>query len=256
MPSKKGKKTTNVQVVQEPKDPQEEAFERLSDRLTTTFAQGFDKLQQAIVNMAAQPAPLNNPSPKPKRTSDETVVGYNTRNKNLRSLYNHTMDPPQKKPKKQQPKPAKPPATATRPADAIDVNQPDVPIPASSAPTSSAGHYSNVNIPTRPGPSDLALAMNDWIVGQAATNRPAYNLSNLPVSTSGIPNDPSLEAQVHQVLLNTASTLAKGNQNNPLYPHRYVYTLVQDITSDDQAKERYERKTYYCGSFISKRTLC
>lgn len=38
MPQRKAKKTTPPQVVQEPRDPQEEAFERLSDKLTATFA--------------------------------------------------------------------------------------------------------------------------------------------------------------------------------------------------------------------------
>lgn len=222
MPGRKGKKTTTTQNNQEPNDPQEDAFERLSDRLTATFAQGFDKLQQAIVTMAEQSASRPEPPPQPKRPAEDTAVGYNSRNKNLRPLYNPPVDPPQKKTKKQPAKPQKPSAAAGRPADAIDVTQPDVPTPAATAQTTSVGHCSNVNIPSRPGPSDTALAMNDWIIGQATTNKPPAQPSFLPLSVSQIPNDPSLEAQVHQVLLNTASSLAKGNQNNPLYPHRYV----------------------------------
>lgn len=64
--------------------------------------------------------------------------------------------------------------------------------------------------------------MNDWIIGHVNPKRTAPLQPGLPLSTAQMPNDPSLEAQVHQVLLNTASNIAKGNQNNGFYPHKYV----------------------------------
>lgn len=67
MPGKRGKKNTDQQTPQDPWDPQEEAFERLSDKLTATFSQGFDKLQQALVNIAEQAASQSKDSSQPKR---------------------------------------------------------------------------------------------------------------------------------------------------------------------------------------------
>lgn len=54
--------------------------------------------------------------------------------------------------------------------------------------------------------------MNDWIIGQAVPNKPLPTPFHLPMSASDINKDPALEAQVHQVLLNTATSLTKGNQ--------------------------------------------
>lgn len=78
----------------------------------TTFTQGFDKLQQAIVNMAEQAAAQHKDSSQQKRQTDLVNSGYNTRNKELRPLYNNDPAPPQKKPKK---KASKPQAAAGKP---------------------------------------------------------------------------------------------------------------------------------------------
>lgn len=222
MPGRKGKKNTTQQTPQDPRDPQEEAFERLSESLTATFSQGFDKLQQAMLTMANQPQTRQPASPPAKRSADDDIPGYNTRNKNLRPLYNPNTDPPQKRAKK---KPSKPSAAASKPADAIDVDERDVnaqPAPQATAAPTSVRHSSDVNTASRASSNDIDLAMNDWIIGQA--HKPLHQASalHLPTSTANMPNDPSLEAQVHQVLLNTASHLAKGNQKTGFYAHNYV----------------------------------
>lgn len=219
MPGRKGKKTTPPQEVAEQADPQHEAFERLSDKLTATFAQGFDKLQQAIVDMASKTAAQVNDSQQQKRPADTQSSGYNTRNKDLRPLYNPEPAPPQKKSKK---KPTKPAAAASRSEDAIEVDHTDVTIPQSNAQQPPVRHCADVNKNNNPGPSDLNLAMNDWVIGQATQSKTMPTPYHLPTSTATLPNDPSLEAQVQQVLLNTASHLAKGNQNTGFYPHRYI----------------------------------
>lgn len=222
MPRRKGKKTTNQQTPQEPEDPQAEAFERLSDKRTATFTQGFDKLQQAIVTMAQQTTAQTKEANQQKRPAEEDIPGYNTRNKGLRPVYNPQMDLTQNKPKKKAPKAS---AAAGKPTDAIDVQQDDANLPRSSAPAPPVRHClsaSDVNIPRQPGPSDNALDMNDWIIGQVNTQKPSASAFILLMSVADMPKDTSLEAQVQQVLLNTASSLAKGNQTNGLFPHKYV----------------------------------
>lgn len=169
--------------------------------------------------MAAQLAPNNNQPPPHERVAEPEVLGYNTRNENLRPLYNPDPIPPQKKQKKKQSKPS---AAAGKPQDAIDVNNEDVPLPASSVRSPSVRHYHDVNNMPRTAQGDANLAMNDWTINQAAKTFPTLSAHNLPMSVADIPKDPSLEAQVQQVLLNTASHLAKGNQNNGFYPHKYA----------------------------------
>lgn len=78
MPAKKSKKTPPQDEVQEQLDPQQEAFEKLSDKLTATFAQGFDKLQQAIVDMAGKVATQAIDSQQQKRPAEPESSGYNT----------------------------------------------------------------------------------------------------------------------------------------------------------------------------------
>lgn len=218
MPGTRSKKNTPDQTIQDPKDTQEQAFERLSDKLTASFAKGFDEIQEAIVNMAQQTAAQQTEFLQQKRNAAPEPTGHDTRNKNLYPLYNPDPAPPQKKSKK---KPAKTQPAAAAQAEAIDIEHPDVSIPATTAPYTSVGHCRNINNASSSGPSELNLAMNDWIIGQAAQNKTSAAFS-LPTATSELPNDPSLEAQVQQVLINTASHLAKGNQNTGFYPHRYV----------------------------------
>lgn len=132
------------------------------------------------------------------------------------------MEVPQTKPKK---KAGRPPAAAGKPQDAVDVHHLEVNVPASSAPAPSVSHCqstSGVNILTQPGPNDNAFAMNDWIIGQVQKEKTLDTPFHLPMSVADINKDSSLEAQVQQVLLNTASTLSKGNQNTGFYPHIYV----------------------------------
>lgn len=64
--------------------------------------------------------------------------------------------------------------------------------------------------------------MNQWLINEAPKHKGSFSFNNLPTSAAGIPNDPQLEAQVQNVLLNTASTLAKGNVHSGLFPHKYV----------------------------------
>lgn len=218
MPGTRSKKTPPNQTPPDPKDAQAEAFERLSEKLTATFSQGFEKMQEAIVNMAQKTTAQQTEISNQKRQAEPEFAGYDTRNKDLRPFYNPEPVPPQKKSKK---KPSKSQPAPAMPADAIDVDHSDVSIPVSTAPCTSVGHGRNVNNFPNPGPSDLNLAMNDWIIGQAAQNKTS-SAFNLPTSTAELPNDSSLEAQVQQVLINTASHLAKGNQNTGFYPHRYV----------------------------------
>lgn len=204
MPGKRGKKTTNQQQVPEPQDPQAEAFERLSDKLTDTFTQAFDKLQQAIVAMAEKAVTQSAGSPRPKRQAEEQVPGYNTRNKGLRPFYNPQPEEPQNKPKK---KPGKPKAAAGKPQDAIDVQTVDVNLPAASAQVASVGHYqppADVNIPPRqPANNNPALAINitNWYKYLSDYHDPllceflqfgwplGYNYETAPATTSN--NHPS-----------------------------------------------------------------
>lgn len=169
--------------------------------------------------MAEQTAAQARDGNQQKRPAETETTGYNTRNKNLRPIYNPDPPPPQKKTKR---KPSKPQAAAGRPAHAIDVELADVQVPSTTAPHTSVSHYQQVNKHTSAGPNDVNLAMNDWIIGEVNQNKPSSNAFHLPTSTAEMPNDPSIEAQVQQVLLNTASHLAKGNQSNGFYPHRYV----------------------------------
>lgn len=223
MPGRKAKKTPAEQPPQDHPDTQNEAFEKLSEKLTATFVQGFDKLQQAIVNMAEQSAAQPRDAPQQKRQATDDIQGYNTRNKALRPIYNPPEELPRTKTKKA---PKKPAAAAGKSQDAIAVDTSDVTvIPATPAPAPSVRHYQpvpNVNIPSQLGPNDTALAMNDWIIGQVQKENTSARAFHLPMSASEMPKDTSLEAQVQQVLLNTATHLAKGNQNKGFYPHNYV----------------------------------
>lgn len=221
MPAKKGKRTNNEDQPEEQVDPQEAAFERLSTRLTSTFEQGFEKLQQALVNMAPKPAPEAQTAIPQQQTQDPPPVGYNTRNKALRPLYNPPVQqlPVKPKPKKQTTGKS---ATARQQKDAMDVAVPEV----THTSQASAHHLAmpNVNI-LQPSPTEHNInPINEWIVSQATNNHPgpSNNTHAFPTSVAAMSSDATLEAQVQQVLRNTATHLAKGNANSGFYPHKYV----------------------------------
>lgn len=217
MPAKKKKTDTVEQVPEEAPETQEEAFVRLSNNLTSTFEKGFEKWQQALINMAT-PAPVAAPIAQPeKRTAEEQIQGPNTRNKALRPVYN----PETKKGKETTTAKGKAKCNRAQPqrqADAIDVEQQDV-MPLG---TTSGSHlaFANVNNPESAESKDYA--MNQWLINEAPKYKGAFSFNDLPTSAAAIPNDPQLEAQVQNVLINTASTLAKGNSQSGVFPHNYV----------------------------------
>lgn len=127
MPGRKKKDDTVETIPVEETETQQQAFDRLSTNLTSTFEKGFEKLQQALLNMAT-PAPVPAAEPQhPKRTADDGIEGPNTRNKALRQVYN----PPNKKGKDTNTQKGKAKASCTqsqaqRELDATNEEQPDV----------------------------------------------------------------------------------------------------------------------------------
>lgn len=213
MPGKRKNTNTEEQVPVDDRDTQQEAFDKLSNKLTATFESGFEKLQQALLSMAA-PAPAPQPA---KTTVEDDISGPNTRNKALRAVYNpkETTKPPPKQPKGKSNRNA---TQTRRQADAMDVEQNDV----MHLGTTSAGHLDSPNVNNPVSSENRDYAMNEWIINQAPKHKGSFSFNNLPTSTAGIPANSQLEAQVQNVLLNTASNLAKGNVPNGLYPHKYV----------------------------------
>lgn len=221
MPAKKNKKNTDEQETVETVDPQQAAFEKLSATLTTTFEQGFEKLQQALVNMAPRPPAATEPPATDNQQQENPHGGYDTRNKALRPLYNPPAKQPPVKAKPKKP-PTKKAAPITHEQDAMEIDPPEVTYQAQP----SVGHveFPKVNKPVAPSPESTTLAVNKWIVNQAVKKTPSATITSaqLPTSAAQMATDVTLEAQVQQVLRNTATHLAKGNQNPGFYPHKYV----------------------------------
>lgn len=216
MPGRKKKDNTIEETPQETPETQEQAFDRLSNNLTSTFEKGFEKLQQALLNMATPaPAPAV-ATEQAKRAVEENIQGPNTRNKALRPAYNPAptakKDTAPNKAKSQKTK-----GNTRQQEDAMDVHQHDV----VHLGTASGGHvgFSNVNNPSTLRGSEYA--MNEWLINEAPKHKGSFSFNPLPTTAAAIPNDPQLEAQVQNVIMNTASHLAKGNVQ-ALYPHKYV----------------------------------
>lgn len=217
MPAKKKNQTSQQETPEETPETQAQAFDRLSTNLTSTFEKGFEKLQHALLNMARPQTSDAADGTAAKRQAEEATPGPNTRNKALRSVYNPTnksgeeIQPPTKK-SKAKPRNAKPSA------DAMDVDNSDVTCTA----TTSGGHVAFPNVNNMPSGRNSQYAMNDWLINEAPKHKGGFTFNTLPTSAAAIPTDSHLEAQVQNVLLNTASHLAKGNVQQGLYPHKYV----------------------------------
>lgn len=152
-----------------------------------------------------------------KRTADDEIQGPNTRNKALRPAYN----PEPKKGKESNTAKGKAKsnrAQSQRQADAIDVEQTDVTPPSAT----SGSHLAFGNVNNSSSTENKDHAMNQWLINEAPRYKGAFSFNDLPTSAANFPNDPQLEAQVQNVLMNTASTLAKGNSQSGVFPHNYV----------------------------------
>lgn len=212
MPARKKKNTQEEQIPEETPDPQQEAFEKLSNKLTATFESGFEKLQQALINMATPALPQAADTQPQKRPAEDEIHGPNTRNKAMRPAYN-PKEPTKVTGKQAKGKSNKTPAQTRRQEDAVDAEQTEL----VHLGTTSAAHLEipNVNKPTTHENRDYT--MNEWIINQAPKHKGSFSFNPLPTSAAAIPADPHLEAQVQNVLINTASNLAKGNVPAGIY---------------------------------------
>lgn len=217
MPGRKKKATPEEQVPEDTPETQQDAFNRLSNRLTSTFEQGFEKLQQALHNMATPaPAPATHLQ-SPKRPAEDQIQGPNTRNKGLRPLYN-PKDKEKTAPKQGKGRLKKTATQTQRQADAIDVEQNDI----MHLGATSGGHFSTSDVNNTVTSRSKDFAMTEWIINQAPKHKGSFSFNPLPTSTATMPADSQLEEQVQNVLINTASHLTKGNVQTGFYPHKYV----------------------------------
>lgn len=152
-----------------------------------------------------------------KRSAEENIQGPNTRNKAQRPVYNPETNPGKEtKATKSKAKPKS--RNAQRKEDAIDVEQSDV----TCDELTSGGHIAFTDVNNSAAGKHNQLAMNEWLINEAPKHKGDFTFNTLPTTAAAMPNDSMLEAQVQNVLINTASHLAKGNVPSGLYPHKYV----------------------------------